>query len=104
MIRPDPKIRKLLDQCTTVETYPNPQFDNFDQNSYKIGEQLGKELAQEFGKNQKFDYSITASDMIAQGCARVLSKNGKKGLKNLQICRVRQSGCTSLFRAPNFHH
>ena len=78
MIRPDPKIRKLLDQCTTVETYLNPQFDNFDQNPYKIGEQLGKELAQEFGKNQKFDYSITASDMIAQGCARVLSKNGKK--------------------------
>jgi DNA-binding LacI/PurR family transcriptional regulator len=99
MIRPDPKIRKLLDQCDTVETYPNPQFDNFDQNPYKIGEQLGKDLSQKFSKNQKFDYLITASDMIAQGCARVLSENGKKGLKNLQIV-----GFDKVDALPYFQH
>ncbi len=99
MIHPDPKIRKLLDQCNTVETYPNPQFDNFDQNPYKIGEQLGKDLSQKFSKDQKFDFLITASDMIAQGCARVLSEHGKKGLKNLQIV-----GFDKVDALPYFQH
>jgi len=37
--------------------------------------------------------------MIAQGCARVLSENGKKGLKNLQIV-----GFDKVDALPYFQH
>ena len=77
MIRPDPKIRNYSTNAI-IETYPNPQFDNFNQNPYNWGT-IGQKITQKFSKNQKVDYLITASDMIAQGCARVLSENEKKG-------------------------
>ena len=37
--------------------------------------------------------------MIAQGCARILSENGKKGLKNLQIV-----GFDKVDALPYFQH
>jgi len=75
---------KLLSSFTSIETFPNPSFKGIDQNRYLIGEELGKDLLPRIKEN-RFDFIITDSDMIAQGLAARLIRNGIRIPQKLEI-------------------
>jgi DNA-binding LacI/PurR family transcriptional regulator len=100
MICTDPKIYKHLNSCKRVETFPNPQFDNVQKNPYQMGEELGNSLLPMIKKSPGFDYLITASDMIGQGVAHVLSNQGIKTPKDLQIVGFDKVDALPYFKHP----
>ena len=100
MIYPDQKIRRLLDSCKCIETFPNPQFDNIQKNPYQMGEELGNNLLSKIKNKPGFDYIITASDMIGQGVAHSLSNQGIKVPKDLQIIGFDKVDALPYFKHP----
>jgi DNA-binding LacI/PurR family transcriptional regulator len=100
MICPDPKIHKLINSCKRIETFPNPQFDNVQKNPYQMGEELGNSLLPMIKKNPGFNYLITASDMIGQGVAHVLSNQGINIPKDLQIVGFDKVDALPYFKHP----
>ena len=99
MVVPNPKVGKLLNKFSLVDTYPNPQFDQSSTNPYQLGESLGTSLLPRIKQGKGYDYLITASDMIAQGCAAHLSSQGIKIPKDIQIV-----GFDKVDALPYFQH
>jgi DNA-binding LacI/PurR family transcriptional regulator len=99
MVVPDPKVGKLLNKFSLVDTYPNPQFDQSSTNPYQLGESLGTSLLPRIKQGKGYDFLITASDMIAQGCAAHLSSQGVKIPRDIQIV-----GFDKVDALPYFQH
>jgi len=100
MVVPDPKVGKLLQKFSLVDTYPNPQFDQSSTNPYQLGESLGTSLLPRIKQGKGYDYLITASDMIAQGCAARLSSQGVKIPRDIQIVGFDKVDALPYFKHP----
>jgi len=99
MVVPDTQVGKLLNKFHLVDTYPNPQFDQSSTNPYQLGESLGSSLLPIIKQGKGYDYLITASDMIAQGCAARISSQGVKIPADIQIV-----GFDKVDALPYFQH
>ena len=65
-----------------------------------MGEELGNNLLPMIKKNPGFNYLITASDMIGQGVAHVLSNQGINIPKDLQIVGFDKVDALPYFENP----
>ena len=99
MVVPDPQVGKLLNKLSLVDTYPNPQLDQSSTNPYQLGESLGISLLPRIKQSKGYDYLITASDMIAQGCAARICSQGVKIPRDIQIV-----GFDKVDALPYFQH
>ena len=99
MVVPDPQVGKLLNKLSLVDTYPNPQLVQSSTNPYQLGESLGISLLPRIKQGKGYDYLITASDMIAQGCAARISSQGVKIPRDIQII-----GFDKVDALPYFQH
>lgn len=71
----EPVASGLYGNFEHVETYPNPQSGQLEENPYQIGEELARSLLPLIQENQ-IDCLLTSSDRIAQGAAAALAAAG----------------------------
>ena len=75
LVRRGSRAGELYGAFEQVQTYPNPQSGQLDENPYRIGEELAERLFAGI-REDRIDCLLTSSDRIAQGAAAVLAANG----------------------------
>lgn len=84
LFKPGTKIHDLYSRLDQVETYPNPQSGNLDDNPFQLGEKLAEELLPSI-RRDSFDHVVTFSDGIAQGVAVSLNRLGVRVPQDIEV-------------------
>ena len=84
LFKPGTEIHELYSRLDQVETYPNPQSGNLDDNPFQLGEKLAEELLPSI-RRDNFDHVVTFSDGIAQGVAVSLNRLGVRVPQDIEV-------------------
>ena len=83
LFKPGTEIHDLYSRLDQVETYPNPQSGNLDDNPFQLGEKLAEELLPSI-RRDSFDHVVTFSNGIAKGVSVSLNRLGLPVPKTLR--------------------